>query len=501
MHNVLRMIKIAQRELLFKKIGLWENPPDIAISAKDFMFPKGLLKEYSRVFAFILRSLDFFAICLAGWIAFYLKFNQSQPTNLYLIAIILGALLSMAVFPFFDIYSSNGSRGFGAYALNLSQAFSVLAIILAGAAFFTKTGESFSRAWFAIWVLLAIVILISYRLVFLSLLRLMRARGWNERWVVIMGAGDLGLRLAETVQQSLWTGFRIVAFFDDCIENKQPYYHHIPVKQTPKQLSQFLGKHQIDEVWLALPLRAEARVKEVLHELRHLTVTTRFVLDIFGLELLNHSLSNLAGFSVLNIRSSPMVGIKRLIKACEDRMFAAFILLLISPILALIAIAVKMSSPGPVFYRQKRIGWNGKEFNMLKFRTMPVSAEASTGPVWAKPDENRATFLGAFLRRTSLDELPQFINVLKGEMSIVGPRPERPFFVEQFKEKVPRYMQKHYVKAGITGWAQVNGWRGDTSLEKRIEYDLFYIENWSLLFDLKIIFLTFLHGFINRNAY
>jgi putative colanic acid biosynthesis UDP-glucose lipid carrier transferase len=196
-----------------------------------------------------------------------------------------------------------------------------------------------------------------------------------------------------------------------------------------------------------------------------------------------------------------MVGANRVLKAIEDRILAALILLLISPIFIPIALAVKMSSPGPIFYRQKRVGWNGNEFEMLKFRSMPVNAEAGTGPVWASKGDGRATKIGQFLRKTSLDELPQFINVLKGEMSIVGPRPERKVFVDEFKEKIPRYMQKHLVKAGITGWAQVNGWRGNTSLEKRIEYDLYYIEHWSLFLDIKIIFLTIFRGFINRNAY
>ncbi len=329
----------------------------------------------------------------------------------------------------------------------------------------------------------------------------MRSRGLNERRVVIMGAGDLGIKLAETVQQALWTGFRIAGFMDDHAANKHADIHGIPVLQTPEDMGVYMKTHAIDEVWLALPLRAEARMKEILHDLRHHTISTRFVLDIFGLDLLNHSLTELAGFPVLNICSSPMMGVNRLVKAVEDRIVAAAILLLISPLLLVLAIAVKCSSPGPIFYRQKRVGWNGVEFEMLKFRSMPVNAEASTGPVWATSEDKRATWLGSFLRRTSLDELPQFINVLKGEMSIVGPRPERKVFVDEFKEKIPRYMQKHLVKAGITGWAQVNGWRGNTSLEKRIEYDLYYIEHWSLAFDLKIIFLTIFKGFVNRNAY
>lgn len=465
------------------------------------MIPRGLLKEYSGPLSIMLRGLDLLAVCLAGWGAYYYKFNDSILYFPYMTAVFLGTLMAMVILPFFKIYSSIRSRGVIGYILDLIQAFLMLILLLSGAAFFTKTGDYFSRQWFVLWMCLSIFIIVCFRLMLLSLLRLMRSRGWNERRVIIMGAGVLGIRLAETVQQALWTGFRIVAFFDDQADKKPSFIQQIPVLTTPSQINQYLTEHHIDEIWLALPLRAEARVKEILHELRHLTVTTRFILDIFGLDLLNHSMSDLAGFSVLNVRSSPMVGLNRIVKEIEDRALAAIILLLISPLLLLIALAIKLDSHGPVFYRQKRIGWNGIAFNMLKFRTMPVDAEAATGPIWAKPNERRATRLGTFLRRTSIDELPQFINVLKGEMSIVGPRPERPFFVDQFKEKVPRYMQKHYMKAGITGWAQVNGWRGDTSLEKRIEYDLYYIENWTLSFDLKIIFLTFWCGFINRNAY
>jgi len=196
-----------------------------------------------------------------------------------------------------------------------------------------------------------------------------------------------------------------------------------------------------------------------------------------------------------------MVGVNKLAKWLEDRLLSFCILLLVSPIMMLIAIMIKLDSSGPVLYRQERVSWNGRKFKILKFRTMSVDGYVQTDePVWGRAMEKRLTRVGRFLRKTSLDELPQFFNVLKGDMSIVGPRPERPVFVEKFKSDIPSYMQKHLVKAGITGWAQINGWRGDTSLVKRIEYDLWYIENWSLWLDLKIIFWTLFKGFINKNA-
>ncbi len=468
------------------------------------MLPRGLLKEYSQFLAILLRMMDVLAVVSGGLMAYYYKFNSLDIPNEYQVAIVMSGLLTLIIFSFFDIYRSIRGLSFWQHIAKLVQAIFVVLFILAGLAFLTKTGETYSRFWFLLLGGFSFGLLLIFRGTLLLGLRLMRSRGWNERRVIIIGAGDLGKKLLETVQQKLWTGFRIVAVFDDdAAKNSVLTIQGIPIIKTPAHISDYLNtsREVIDEVWLALPLHEQKRVKDILHELRHNTVTTRFVLDIFGMDLLNHSLTSLAGFPVLNIRSTPMVGVNRLIKAIEDRFLSACILLLISPLLLIIAAAIKQSSPGPVFYRQKRVGWNGKEFEMLKFRSMPVNAEASSGPVWAKANETRATGVGTFLRKTSLDELPQFINVLLGDMSIVGPRPERQYFVEQFKNEIPRYMQKHLVKAGITGWAQVNGWRGNTSLEKRIEYDLYYIEHWSLAFDLKIIFLTIFRGFVNKNAY
>lgn len=467
------------------------------------MLPRGLLKEHSQLLAFILRGMDICAVVFAGWAAYYYRFATFNLSSSYVIAIAASALLTVIVFSFLRIYESIRAQSIWQHFGKLIQAVLTMLIVLAGLAFLTKTGEMYSRFWFLSLGAFSLSLLIIFRCSLLMMLRVMRSRGWNERRVILIGAGELGAKLLATVQQKLWTGFRIVQVFDDNVSTTTAELHHVPLAKMPDNISTYLAdsSESIDEVWIALPLHAEHRVKEILQELRNDTVATRYVLDIFGMDLLNHSVTDLAGFPVLNIRSTPMVGVSRVIKAIEDRVFAAIIFILISPVFGILALLVKCSSPGPIFYRQKRIGWNNKEFEMLKFRTMPVNTEAQTGPVWAKAHENRATRIGSFLRKTSLDELPQFLNVLRGDMSIVGPRPERQFFVEQFKEEVPRYMQKHLVKAGITGWAQVNGWRGNTSLAKRIEYDLYYIENWSLFFDLKIIFLTVLRGFVNKNAY
>jgi putative colanic acid biosynthesis UDP-glucose lipid carrier transferase len=226
----------------------------------------------------------------------------------------------------------------------------------------------------------------------------------------------------------------------------------------------------------------------------------RFVPDIYGFHLLNHSITEIAGMPVLNLTDTPMTDVRFAWKALEDKLIGALLLVVTLPLVVAIAIGVKLSSRGPVIYSQERVTWNGRRFAMYKFRTMPVDAELQSGPVWSSRDEARATPLGRVLRRYSLDELPQLFNVLRGEMSLVGPRPERPEFVARFRDGVPGYMQKHLVKAGITGWAQVNDLRGDSDLALRIQYDLYYVEHWSPWFDLRILALTLWHILTTRNA-
>jgi len=465
------------------------------------MLPKGLLKEYSQLLLLLVRGLDVIAVIVAGLFAYFFKFNNFELSQDYWAALSMAAVLLLFVFSRNHIYESSRTLSFWHYISKLLQATAIVFLLLAGLAFLTKTGENFSRSWFILWSCLTLLLLLLSRGGIMLLLRLMRSRGLNERRIIIIGAGQLAQQVASTVQQALWTGLHIVAIFDD----HPAMIHSIPVKPMPQDINQYLSTtpKSIDEIWIALPRQEEARVKQILYELRHQTITTRLILDIFGRELglLNHSITELAGFPIINVCSTPMMGVNRIVKAIEDRVLSTMILILTSPLFLMIAMVIKFTSPGPIFYRQKRVSWNGKEFGMLKFRSMPVGAEIKTGPVWAKEGENRATAIGHFLRKTSLDELPQFINVLAGHMSIVGPRPERMVFVNQFKDQIPHYMQKHLVKAGITGWAQIHGWRGNTSLEKRIECDLYYIENWSLLFDLKIIFLTIFRGFIHKNAY
>ena len=304
------------------------------------------------------------------------------------------------------------------------------------------------------------------------------------------------------IRRATWTGLYIHGFFSDTPGQHQvhPELADIPDLGSLDEVVAYLETHPVDQVWIGLSLRHIDKIRRLVDALHTVTAEVRLILDITSFRLLNHSIAQIDGIPVINMSVSPMTGVNRIIKWCEDKILAALLLLALSPLLLLLALLVKCSSPGPVLYRQARVGWNGKVFDMFKFRSMPAEVEKDQPIVWGRAAQKQPTTIGRWLRKTSLDELPQLINVLKGEMSLVGPRPERPQFVEEFKHRIPSYMQKHLVNAGMTGWAQINGWRGDTDLHKRIEYDLWYIEHWSLWLDLKILLLTVLGGFLDRHT-
>jgi len=366
-----------------------------------------------------------------------------------------------------------------------------------------KISTDYSRVWIAIWVVLGAVMLVVMRSFVYRSLYYINNQGWHLNKIVIIGAQQLGQTLVQNIKASEpYISVEVVSFFDDDKKLQGKTVENIPVNNNISTLPTFVEKNEINEVWVTPQCIEQSRLKTILVQLRHNLVTVRFVANLFSFRMINASITNRYGLPVITLTESPMIKKRnRLLKAIEDRVLATLILLLVSPLMLMIAIGVKLSSPGPALFRQERVGWNRKPFIMLKFRSMPVAAEKESGPVWAKKEENRATRFGTFIRKSSLDELPQFWNVLKGEMSIVGPRPERPHFVEQFKHEIPDYMQKHLVKAGITGWAQINGWRGNTDLRPRIEHDIYYIENWSVWFDIQIIVTTIFKGFFDKNAY
>jgi Undecaprenyl-phosphate glucose phosphotransferase len=334
--------------------------------------------------------------------------------------------------------------------------------------------------------------------------REVRERRWRAgiglKRVLIAGAGDLGRALADRLLEHRELGCRVVGFVDDRAASDHLGYRGLPLLGTLAEARDIVQREGIDVLYVALPLEEHMKMLHLLEATSREVLDIRVVPDLLQFIALRARLEDLDGLPVISINDVPLQGFNAALKRALDIVISAAALVVFAVPMAIIAVLVKLTSPGPVFYRQERMGLDGKKFVICKFRSMYHDAERDTGPVWAVADDPRRTPLGRVLRRFSLDELPQLWNILKGDMSLVGPRPERPVFVEQFKERYPQYMLRHKVKAGLTGWAQVNGWRGNTSVEKRIEYDLYYIENWSLGLDLKILWLTLVRGF-HKAAY
>ena len=463
------------------------------------MQPRGFLREHSSILLGVMRFLDCIILLAACSVAYLIVFGMQPLPAHYKVAILFSVLLLIVVFNSYSLYRTwrgvDYTQEFTAVIIAWTTLFAVLAFL----SVITKTSVDFSRAWLIMWYVFGGTALLFTRYSLRRSLQYMRTRGYNLRHIVIIASGTVGKHVFSSLRDSPEAGFNIKAYFSDDAVDSQILVgtQHGPLSEALN----FIENNDIDQIWLAMPLRDADKIHQIMRDLKNVTIDIRLVPDIFGFRLINHSISTIAGMPVVNVSVTPMDGINRWIKAAEDKIISSVILVLISPLFLLIALAIKFTSHGPVFYKQQRLSWNGLEFTMYKFRTMPLHAELATGAVWATEGESRATRVGGFLRRTSLDELPQFWNVLRGQMSIVGPRPERPEFVDKYKEEIPSYMQKHMVKAGITGWAQVNGWRGNTDLEKRIEHDLYYIDNWSLWLDLRIIFLTIFKGFVHKNAY
>jgi Undecaprenyl-phosphate glucose phosphotransferase len=324
--------------------------------------------------------------------------------------------------------------------------------------------------------------------------------GIGLKRVLIAGASDLGRMVADKVLEHRELGFKVVGFIDDRAGGDHIGYRGLPLLGKLTEVDEIIRRESIDHVYVALPLEEHVKMLGIVEATNREGVDIHVVPDLLQFIALRARLENLDGVPIISLNDVPLRGFNSVLKRAIDLSLSGMALLIFSIPFALLAALVKYTSKGPVFYRQERMGLDGKAFDVYKFRSMYVGAEDETGPIWARDDDPRCTPVGRWMRRLDLDELPQLWNVLRGDMSIVGPRPERPYFVEQFKHRIPQYMLRHKVKAGITGWAQVNGWRGNTSLEKRIEYDLYYIENWSVGLDIKIMWLTLLRG-LQKHAY
>ena len=464
-----------------------------------------MLKRYYQVFGSLLIVSDALGL-VAAWVAsYYLRFYTQivpvtkgiPPFSRYVALTVPVVLLWLAVFSYFRLYRSSE------ITRRTTELIRVVKAHATGVALFVLltwviTEYRFSRVVIGYFAVLAGLYVLSTRLALRNLLRRVVAREAKSRNVVIVGGGASARAAVERMERMPELGIRVKGFYtkDGAVDPSLPY----PVLGTYGSMSS-MRDGQVQEIVLALPRADAAEQDTILRSLGDTVANVRLVPDVYDYLTLGCTVEDFDQLPVLTLNETAIDPLGAFWKRALDVVGAGLALLLFSPIFLLLSIMVKLTSRGPIFYGQERMSVDGTTFRMWKFRSMKVDAEASTGAVWAKKDDDRRTPIGTFLRSTSLDEIPQFWNVLVGEMSLVGPRPERPEFVHQFRGNIPKYMLRHKVKAGITGWAQVNGWRGDTSLEKRIECDLYYIRHWSLALDLKILVLTFLKGFVHKNAY
>jgi Undecaprenyl-phosphate glucose phosphotransferase len=430
----------------------------------------------------------------SGWIPLW---KPIVAFDEYAQSIPLLLVLATSSYLFTGLYQVHRLRRFREELLSALKGVTLL-VLLVLATLFYQQHHAESRLTMLLFHGLTLMAILTARRATWSSLRYLRRAGWNQAPALIVGTGRVARKMAHALQQASWTGMSVAGFVDE-----QPERCPIDLRilGSLSELPRLIHQHRIGHVFIALPLHRYHDARRVFDLVSQQMVDVRLVVDAPDIAGLTLATTVLEGLTVVGLRESPHVGINLVVKRVMDISLSLMALLVLSPLLGLLAVLVKWTSPGPVFYRQERCGFNGRQFNMLKFRTMRVHAEADTGPVWARKNDTRRTRFGAFLRRTSLDELPQLVNVLKGDMSLVGPRPERPVFIEKFKKTIPNYMARHAVKAGMTGWAQVNGWRGDTSLRRRVQHDLYYICHWNPWFDLRILGLTVVRAFTEKHAY
>lgn len=468
-----------------------------------------MLKKHSKFFETLVLLLDWITLSCSWILAYLLRFyylpvipvsKGIPPFITYLTLLVIMLPLWYIVFKAFGLYRPRRISSKIAEGMNIAAATSIAIVILVTLTFFVRQYE-FSRLTFLYFWINCVIFLSIERILFRELLRFIRKRGYNLRHALIVGTGSLGQDVTDRVHGHPELGIKIRGFLSEDNSQIGNELKGFKVLDTFENIRSVVMNQKIDMVLITLPLSAHEKLKDILNDIGDEMVSIMLIPDLLELATLRGGIGEFEGMPVISLRDTPLYGWNIVVKRVTDFVLSITILLAVSPLMLVISFLVKVTSKGPVFYSQERMGLDGKIFSMLKFRTMEIQAEKETGPVWAAKNDSRRTSIGTFLRKTSMDELPQFFNVLKGDMSIVGPRPEREFFIQQFRDKVPKYMLRHKMKAGITGWAQISGWRGNTSLEKRIECDLYYIENWSLRLDLAIMWLTIWRGLVNKHAY
>jgi Undecaprenyl-phosphate glucose phosphotransferase len=466
-----------------------------------------VLSRYSELFRSLLLVSDLSLVAASWMAAYYVRFHGSLETPRGVPGFRPYAELLVVILPLWLLFfrarglyrpwrSQSLPREIG--AVIAANAMGVIALI--AISFFLRS-YFYSRGVLLFFFSFSTVSVIGSRMLLRGGLRTARRRGYNLRHVLVVGAGELAGRAIERMHAHPETGLRVAGVLTDDPAARSRELCGVPVIGSYGELKQVLAERQPDLLVVALPAAESHQLEKILTDVDDEVVNVRVVPDLPGIMTLRSQVEDLDGIPLISLREGPLVGWAAVQKRAFDVVVSGFALAVASPLIALIALSVRVTSGGAVFFQQERMGLDGRVFRMIKFRSMEQGAEDTSGPVWTVFNDARRTRFGAFLRRTSLDELPQLWNVLRGDMSLVGPRPERPVFIEQFRREIPGYMLRHKIKAGLTGWAQVHGWRGNTSLHERVEHDLYYIQHWSLGLDVRILLMTLWHGLGQKNAY
>ncbi len=445
-----------------------------------------------------------------AWLCLYLGnlwFNPGTgilPPQVYFGVLVLIVPLYLVLYTFFQLYTPKRVQRRRYEFANICKAnvaglliISMLFLLLKKNPYFREFSTRMLFYFFAVNVVVETV----ERNLIRQILHSMRGKGYNQKHILLIGYSRAAEGFIDRVRQNAEWGYQIYGILDDHVPVGKEY-QKAKILGKISELDSILELNQLDEIAITLGLKEYARLEDIVASCEKSGVHTKFIPDYNNMIPTRPYTEDLEGLPVINIRHVPLNSLfNKSVKRMVDMFGAVVAVTLFSPIMLATAVIIKLTSPGPLIYCQERVGLHNRPFKMYKFRSMEVQAPAAEKSRWTTPNDSRVTPIGRFIRKTSIDEMPQLFNVLMGDMSLVGPRPERPFFVDKFKEEIPRYMIKHQVRPGMTGWAQVNGYRGDTSITKRIEHDLYYIENWTLGLDFKILFLTFFKGFINKNAY
>ena len=467
-----------------------------------------MLKKHAQFFKSLFFVCDLLILSFAWILSYYLKVYTpliGQPLEIQALTHHLQLLLPLWVLwglisAKIRLYRPRRVEYFQKEFWEVIKALTITLLVLITIIYLLKRFEFPRPIFFYFWSM-GLLGLTSVRIFTRKILKGLRKRGYNQRFALIAGTGKLGQELLGKIELYPELGIQVIGYLTKRTEEVGRMIKKIPVVGTYDNLDELLEKNRVDICFIALPNDESDRVSSLITKLQGYLADIKVVPGAYEFLRLGGGVDELDNLPIVSLQNSPLYGWNRVSKRVFDLVFGIFALIMTSPVLLVISVLIKITSKGPILYRQERIGMDGRPFAMLKFRTMRIDAEKETGPVWAKENDSRRTRIGVLLRKTSLDELPQLFNVIKGQMSLVGPRPERPFFVDQFRSTVPTYLLRHKIKAAMTGLAQVNGFRGNTSIEKRIEHDLYYIEHWSIRFDLKILLMTLWRGFFNRSAY